>query len=69
MGREVVVAITDGRLDFGPWEQKAGVGQDHRRIEAPRSFRVSFAGLRQPLRRANSHDCSSALKLLPIQCD
>ena len=21
MGREVLVAITDGRLDFGPWEQ------------------------------------------------
>ena len=21
MGRQVVVAITDGRLDFGPWEQ------------------------------------------------
>ena len=21
MGREVVVAITDGKLDFGPWEQ------------------------------------------------
>jgi len=21
MGREVVVAITNGRLDFGPWEQ------------------------------------------------
>ena len=21
LGREVVVAITDGRLDFGPWEQ------------------------------------------------
>ena len=21
MGREVTVAITDGRLDFGPWEQ------------------------------------------------
>jgi hypothetical protein len=21
MGRKVVVAITDGRLDFGPWEQ------------------------------------------------
>ena len=21
MGREMVVAITDGRLDFGPWEQ------------------------------------------------
>jgi thiamine phosphate synthase YjbQ (UPF0047 family) len=21
MGREVVVAITDGTLDFGPWEQ------------------------------------------------
>jgi len=22
MGREVVVAITNGQLDFGPWEQK-----------------------------------------------
>jgi thiamine phosphate synthase YjbQ (UPF0047 family) len=21
MGREVVVAVTDGRFDFGPWEQ------------------------------------------------
>ncbi len=21
MGREVIVAVTDGRLDFGPWEQ------------------------------------------------
>jgi len=21
MGREVVVAVTDGELDFGPWEQ------------------------------------------------
>jgi secondary thiamine-phosphate synthase enzyme len=21
MGREVVVAVTEGRLDFGPWEQ------------------------------------------------
>jgi secondary thiamine-phosphate synthase enzyme len=21
MGREVVIAVTDGRLDFGPWEQ------------------------------------------------
>ena len=21
MGREVVVAITNGQLDFGPWEQ------------------------------------------------
>jgi len=21
MGREVVVAVTDGRLDLGPWEQ------------------------------------------------
>ena len=24
MGREVVVAVTDGRLDFGPWEQILG---------------------------------------------
>ena len=40
MGREVVVAVTDGKLDFGPWEQihyaefdgqtaEAGAGQDH----------------------------------------
>ncbi len=21
MGREVIVAVTDGKLDFGPWEQ------------------------------------------------
>jgi secondary thiamine-phosphate synthase enzyme len=21
MGREVIVAITDGKIDFGPWEQ------------------------------------------------
>lgn len=21
MGREVVIAVTEGRLDFGPWEQ------------------------------------------------
>ena len=21
MGREVVVAVTNGKLDFGPWEQ------------------------------------------------
>ena len=21
MGREVIIAVTDGRLDFGPWEQ------------------------------------------------
>ena len=43
MGREVVVAITDGKLDFGPWEQifygefdgrrpQAGAGQGHRRM-------------------------------------
>jgi secondary thiamine-phosphate synthase enzyme len=36
MGREVVVAITNGKLDFGPWEQivrwpeaKAGFSEDH----------------------------------------
>ena len=43
MGREVVVAITKGKLDFGPWEQifygefdgrrqKASAGEDHRRV-------------------------------------
>jgi thiamine phosphate synthase YjbQ (UPF0047 family) len=28
MGREVVVAITDGRFDFGPWEQIFGASQN-----------------------------------------
>jgi secondary thiamine-phosphate synthase enzyme len=43
MGREVVVAVTAGKLDFGPWEQifygefdgrptQARVGQGHRRV-------------------------------------
>ncbi len=31
MGREVVVAVTEGKLDFGPWEQ-IFYGEDHRRI-------------------------------------
>lgn len=31
MGREVVVAITDGKLDFGPWEQVFYVEFDGRR--------------------------------------
>src|SRR5437867_1337005 len=45
IGREVVVAITKGKLDFGPWEQifygefrrpkkKASAGQDNRRLTA-----------------------------------
>ncbi len=43
MGREVVVAITKGKLDFGPWEQiflrrvrrppqKTRAGKNHRRV-------------------------------------
>lgn len=31
MGREVVVAITEGRLDFGPWEQIFYYEMDGRR--------------------------------------
>ena len=31
MGREVVVAVTDGRLDFGTWEQIFYAGFDGRR--------------------------------------
>ena len=31
MGREVVVAITDGKLDFGPWEQIFDAEFDGRR--------------------------------------
>ena len=49
MGREVVVAVTAGRLDFGPWEQifygefdgrrrEAGVGQDYWRVGALRAI-------------------------------
>jgi secondary thiamine-phosphate synthase enzyme len=49
MGREVVVAVTGGRLDFGPWEQvflrrvrwraqEARPGQDHRGV-SPRGRR------------------------------
>ena len=44
MGREVVVAVTAGKLDFGPWEQifygdstaaaARRAGQDHRRVAA-----------------------------------
>ena len=45
MGREVVVAITAGKLDFGPWEQifygefdgrrrKRALVKDHRRLSA-----------------------------------
>jgi thiamine phosphate synthase YjbQ (UPF0047 family) len=28
MGRDVLVAITDGRLDFGPWEQIIEAGRN-----------------------------------------
>ena len=47
MGREVVVAMTKGKLDFGPWEQifygefdgrrrQAGAGQGDRGVTAAR---------------------------------
>ena len=36
MGREVVVAITEGKLDFGPWEQIFYGEFDGRRKEAGR---------------------------------
>ena len=35
MGREVVIAVTDGKLDFGPWEQifyGEFDGQRHKRV-------------------------------------
>ncbi len=35
MGREVVVAITNGELDFGPWEQIF-----YREFDGKRSKRV-----------------------------
>lgn len=33
MGREVVVAVTDGKLDFGPWERIYYAEFDGRRIK------------------------------------
>jgi len=38
MGREVVVAVTDGRLDFGPWEQIFCAESDGRRRAREASF-------------------------------
>ena len=35
MGREVVVAVTEGKLDFGPWEPtREGAGQGSRGVKA-----------------------------------
>ena len=42
MGREVVVAVTDGRLDFGPWEQ---IFYGESRRPAPEARRGSIAGI------------------------
>ena len=33
MGREVVVAVTEGKLDFGPWERIYYAEFDGRRIK------------------------------------
>ena len=41
MGREVVVAITDGKLDFGPWEQIFYAEFDGRR---PKRVMVKIIG-------------------------
>ena len=41
MGREVVVAITEGRLDFGPWEQIYYAEFDGRR---PKRILVKIIG-------------------------
>ncbi len=41
MGREVVVAVTDGQLDFGPWEQIFYGEFDGRR---PKKIMIKFIG-------------------------
>ncbi|PKL37573.1 MAG: secondary thiamine-phosphate synthase enzyme [Spirochaetae bacterium HGW-Spirochaetae-1] len=41
MGREVVVAVTDGKLDFGPWEQIFYAEFDGRR---PKRVMVKIIG-------------------------
>ena len=66
MGREVVVAVTKGKLDFGPWEQifygefdgrrpKAGAGEGDRRIVNPLPFlpvtAISFLTMNSAARR------------------
>ncbi len=56
MGREVVVAVTNGKLDFGPWEQifygefdgkrrKTGAREDNRRIMLCNCAIVQLCGL------------------------
>jgi secondary thiamine-phosphate synthase enzyme len=57
MGREVVVAVTKGKLDFGPWEQifygvrrptqETSIGQDHRRVIDP--FFYSYCHVTPPV--------------------
>ena len=44
MGREVVVAVTDGRLDFGTWERIFYGEFDGRRRAPPASARSPRAG-------------------------
>jgi secondary thiamine-phosphate synthase enzyme len=57
MGREVVIAITAGKLDFGPWERiflrrvrrrppQARADQDHRRKRSRASMRTARALVR-----------------------
>jgi len=41
MGREVVVAVTNGRLDFGTWERDLLRGVDGRR---PKRILVKIVG-------------------------
>jgi thiamine phosphate synthase YjbQ (UPF0047 family) len=43
MGREVVVAVTEGKLDFGPWEQIFyGEFDGRRRKRGSRFFTVNL---------------------------
>ena len=75
-GREMVAAITDGRLDDSAEPSGRASGRGLVKVfgpgggEAADSSQVSFsAGLRQSLGRSNSHECRSPLDLLPIQRD
>jgi hypothetical protein len=63
MGREVVTAITNGRLDFGTWER---IFYGERVLVKIIVAAGLLCGLRQSLWRSHSHECAPPLKLLPI---
>ena len=57
MGREVVVAVTNGRLDFGPWELYSTASS----MDAAASAFSSRSSGSSPIRKALAMRCAVAL--------